>query len=136
MAHNINWSFITQIGGGPSLSLSEILTVGAYDVINVEIDAATAATPTVEKAVEVQPSASGKVQLLVITANVYHADLSCRGGGLPAPPTPPPSFKLKAPLVLVGAEVLDALKLSQQNLTFSHKLTQKVTLTIIVGRDV
>lgn len=138
MPQNISITLNVQVGGGPGFTVDRLLTVEAYDVINVTIPAGTAASPgppavaatSGTATVLVQPSASNKMQLLLITSNVYDARVTYSQSVAGAT-----EVKLDAAQVLMGASLINLLGAAQQNLVLKNPLLQPITVTILVGRN-
>lgn len=130
MSENIIWTLDVQVAGGPKQSLAQAITVDAYDVININIPAADGGTPTQTKVAAVQPSASGKVQFLLITSTAYDAT-----GKLVYYVDAAKKIDLGAPQVLIGAKVTDLLGAPLQNITVENQLLQPVSVSLLVGRN-
>lgn len=130
MPESIIWTLNVQIAGGPTQSVARLLTVDAYDVINVNIDAAPAPGQTTDQAIVVQPAAQGEVEFLMITSSAYDADLTYTQGG-----ANDPEVALEGPHVLPAASLVALLGPTPQSLTFSNPLMQRITISILVGRQ-
>lgn len=131
MPETIVWSLDVQVTGGPNQSLAQALTVDAYDVLNVSVPAQTGTTPgTVD--VDVQPSPTGKVQFLLITSTAYDS-----GGNLEYQVKVASAQKLNldGPQLMVNAGLVKLLGSQQKTFTFTNKLTEPVSISILVGRN-
>ncbi len=130
MSENIIWTLDVQVAGGPKQSLAQAITVDTYDVINIDIPAASGGTPTQTKVAAVQPSAQGKVQFLLITSTAYDATskLVYYADGAK-------KIDLNAPQVLIGAKVIDLLGAPLQTITVENQLLQPVSVSLLVGRN-
>ena len=72
MAEKISWTLNVAIAGGPKISDSNAIEVGAYDKVGLVVKAKS------KEKVEVQPGAAGQVQLLLISADPYGTALTYR----------------------------------------------------------
>jgi len=113
------------VQGGPVVDGSGPVTVEAYSKINVTIAAAAA-----DVEVEVQPTAADRVNLLVITAGAYSADLTYKVGANTGTPV-----ALDAPQFFNGAGMMSMLEADPNSLFFSNAGAEDVPVTILVGRD-
>jgi hypothetical protein len=126
MPATIKWSLSVQVVGGPAISLSDVLTVEAYDKVNVTVGAGT------QKKVEVQPGAAGQVQFLLISSDRYNDldpahDLTYK--------VDTTSVTLDAPQLLVGSGLVELLPAAPGELEFTNGLDEDAAIEILVGRD-
>src|SRR3982751_1138878 len=99
MAETIKWSVTFDAVLGPRVAASGTQSLSAYDKISFEL--AGAAT---DVDVDVQPSATaGDVQLLVITASSYQAEVTFSADAGTT------EFTLGGPLVLIGSGAVGLL---------------------------
>lgn len=124
MPENISWTLTVLVGSGLKTSVSQTITVGAYDVIDVSVVDGAA-----DKVVEVQPGGAGQVQLLLITADEYGDNLSYK---VNAPAGT--SIRLDAPQVFAGDGAVGLLGAAPKTLLFSNTLGKAVSVSILVGR--
>jgi len=74
MAGKITWTLNVQVAQGPNVSATDQLDVEAYDKIDVVVKGTdNGGVETVPIEVEIQPSATGQVQFLLIKSSQYHA---------------------------------------------------------------
>jgi len=130
MPQNISSSISVQVSGGPDRSVAQVIKVDAYDVINVDVPAASGAGPTPGTiTVPVQPSsAAGKVRFLWLSSSVYNRGLTCAVGG-------GSTLRLDSPQMFVGESIDVLMGAVPQSLTFTNPLTSPASITIIVGRN-
>lgn len=114
------------MAGGPSMTISQTLSVEAYDLIDV-----TVADTSVDTEVEVQPgSAAGQVQFLVVSASQFNPPLTYK---VNAPGNP--SHDLDRTLLLTGPGAVGLLGFAPESLLFTNATGSDVTVQILVGRD-
>lgn len=121
MSESINWTLNVQVVGGPKVSASDVVKVGAYDKIEAVIKANEA-----NKTVEVQPSDT--VEFLLITASNYEK-LSYKVDAAAK------DIQLNAPQLLVGSGAVKLLGDTQKQFTIKNDNDKDVTVYILVGRD-
>ncbi|MGY1829086.1 hypothetical protein ACI8AA_01510 [Geodermatophilus sp. SYSU D01180] len=125
MSETINWSVNFAVVLGPKAAASGSQTTDAYDKMSIQL--AAAAT---DVDVDVQPSAAaGDVQLLIIMASSYKADVSFSADAGTT------SFVLDGPLVLIGAGPVSLLADPPQTLRFANPSADPVDVNILVGRQ-
>lgn len=128
MPEKIVWTLNVQVVGGPKVSESQTIEVEAYDIIKVLVPGGDNATPGTAT-VEVQPGGSGQVKFLMITSNVYDANLTYKvDGGT--------EIKLDALQLLVGNGAVGLLGSTQNQFAFSNKagVNKPASIEILVGR--
>ena len=129
MSIAINWQFQVAIQGGPVLATNQPpISVGAYDVIQVNIAAGAA-----NVAVPVQPAAgAGEVLFLVVTSSVYDKNLSYTADGIAT------TRALDGPHILLGTGAVGFLNsaAAPQKLTFTSAIAHPADVQILVGRQV
>jgi len=124
MPETIKWSVTLEAVLGPRLSESGISTVAAYDKISVQL-----AGNATDVDVEVQPSATGgDVELLVLTASSYEADVTFGAGATT-------EFTLNGPVILIGSGAVSLLAAAPQTLRFANPNADPVDIEILVGRQ-
>lgn len=129
MSEKINVTLNVQVIGGPRISASLNKEVEAYDKIEVTVGAGES-----EKVVDVQPSAAGQVEFLMISltdSKQYGTDVTYKvndtGGA---------AVELDAPQVLIGKGAVGLLDLAAPTkLFFSNSLGEDISVQILVGRD-
>lgn len=118
MAERINWNYVTQALGGPSLSGQGELEFDAYDKIEVTINDGDTQ--------QINLSPSGEISLLVINPVVPDMDLSYEIGGN--------AVVLDGPHVLIGTGAVSLLG-GATDLTFTNSTGADATIQILLGRD-
>jgi hypothetical protein len=130
MSVKIDVSTNVSIARGPTANISRSFEVDAYDSIDAKVAAGT------DQAVDVQPAAADRVQLLVITSDRYDAALTYTATAPPAPPAPPvPGTPLDAPVSLVGKGAVGLLGNDLKKLWIHNGTANDVTIKILVGRS-
>ena len=125
MAESINWSVTFDAVLGPRIAASGTQTLGAYDKLSIQL--AAAAT---DVDVDVQPSATaGDVQLLVITASSYEAQVTFSADAGTTEVT------LVGPVVLIGTGAVGLLANPPQTLRFANPDADTVDIDILFGRE-
>lgn len=127
MAEKINWTLSAQVVGGPSISVSDALTVDAYDKIGVTVAGAESET------VEIQPGDEGRVQFLLINlaaTEQFGDDLTFKVNDTAT------EVKMDGPQMLIGDGAVGLLQEPPNTLTFTNRLTppRDVDVQILVGR--
>lgn len=98
--------------------------MAAYDKISVQL-----AGNATDVDVEVQPSTTGgDVELLVLTASSYEADVTYGAAG-------PTEFTLNGPVTLIGSGAVSLLAAAPQTLRFTNPNADPVDIEILVGRQ-
>ncbi len=123
MSETIKWSFKAQVSSGPSLLLSDEITVDAYDKIDVSIPAST----TTPLTIEVQPGEG--TAFLLITADSY------KGLTYGVGETSTPSIELDGPHLLIGSGAVGLLVNTPDALRFTNTEATDAKISILVGRD-
>jgi hypothetical protein len=123
MPETIVLTISADVALGPKLKESRKLAVDAYDKISVDV----ADQANVE--IEIQPGGAGSIQLLVITSNVYGADLKYT---VNADTT---DRVLDQPHVLVGTGSVGFFGEEPEKLVFDNTTGQDARIQILVGRD-
>lgn len=124
MSENINWTLNIQVTGGPKVSVSETITVDAYDKIQVIVEDGAS-----DKEVQIQPGDLGQVQFLLISSDQYSADLSYKVNEDTAD-----AIKLDALQLLIGDGAVGLLGAAPEKLLFSNNLGSDASIQILVGR--
>ena len=121
MPEKLNWSYATQVVGGPTLAGSGELDVEAYLKLTVTVPAGE----TVD--VEVLPGDGGAVQLLIINPTVPSEELTYKVGA--------DDVALDGPHILIGAGAVSLLAAAIGTLQFSNGGDQDAEISILAGRD-
>jgi|SRR3954447_15462212 hypothetical protein len=121
MPEKLNWSYATQVVGGPTLAASGSLDVEAYLKLTVTVPAGGSLD------VEVLPGGGGSVQLLVINPAVPSADLTYTVGA--------DEVALDGPHVLIGVGAVGLLAATVGTLTFDNAGAEDAEISILAGRD-
>jgi hypothetical protein len=121
MTERLNWSYATEIEGGPAIAGSGVLEFDAYVKLSVTI----AAGDTQD--VEVLPGAGGPVQALVIAPATPSEDLSYELDGNPVP--------LDGPHVLIGAGAVALFADAVGTLSFTNGTAEDARIDILAVRD-
>ncbi|NTU41458.1 MAG: hypothetical protein HGA78_00080 [Nitrospirales bacterium] len=125
MSSTINLALQVSVVAGPSVSVSKKLDVEAYDKINVTIPAAAA-----DKEVQIQPGLSSQVQLILLKASKYGADLKYK-----VHVNTNPDIVLDQDQLFSGAGQVGLLGANLDKLFFTNGFSEDVTLEILIGRD-
>lgn len=125
MSSTVNLSLRVSVASGPSISISKALTVEAYDKIDVTVAAGDS-----DKVVEIQPGASSQVQILLIKASEYGADLKYKVHDAAAT-----AIVLDQDHLYLGQGQVGLLGTQIDKLLFTNNLAKDVTIEILVGRD-
>jgi len=130
MAVKVNWTLNVEVSEGPKVFQAETIEAEAYGKVAVEVVAGGNAD------VEVQPSAGGQVEMLLICASAYGDGLTYQlyqtdGSTLAVAGT----RVLNAPHLLVGTGAVDLLTEDPKKLKVTNDLTEDVTVEILVARD-
>jgi len=118
MAENINWNFVIQALGGPSVSGAGTIEADAYDKLTITV-------PDGESQV-VNLAPNGDISLLVVNPAVPNADLSYEVDGDAVP--------LDGPHILIGAGAVGLLG-DITSLEFTNNTGADAVIGILIGRD-
>jgi hypothetical protein len=121
MPETLNWSYATQVVGGPTIAASGALEVEAYLKITVTVPAGGSLD------VEVLPGGGGAVQLLVINPAAPSEDLTYTVGA--------EEVVLDGPHVLIGAGAVGLLAATVGTLAFANAGAEDAQIAILAGRD-
>jgi hypothetical protein len=131
MSTSISWKLVLDVQGGPKVLITNAVQVDAFDRIEVTVpDTTGSATATT---VDVQPSAVGKVKVLLIRSNRYGDDLKFR-----IHDNTTDERALNDAIFLAGAGSLDLLEdpsAPLDKLLITNTTGQDVFVEIIVGRS-
>lgn len=130
MATNVSWKLNLEIQSGPKVLITNSVQVDAFDRIEVTVPDTTA-SPTATT-VDVQPSAAGKVKLLLIRSNRYGDDLTYR-----VHDNTTDERALNDAIFLAGTGSLNLLEdpsAPLDKLLITNTTGQDVVIEIIVGR--
>lgn len=130
MATNVSWKLNLAIQSGPSVTISNAVQVDAFDRIEVIVPDTTS-SPTATT-VDVQPSAVGKIKVLLIRSNKYGDQLKYR-----IHDNTTDERVLNDAIFLTGAGSLDLLEdpsAPLDKLLITNTTGQDVIVEIIVGR--
>jgi hypothetical protein len=129
MSEKINVTLNVQVVGGPRISAFLTREVEAYDKVDV-----TVAAGDTDKEVDVQPSAVGQVEFLMISladATQYGTDITYKINTASAD-----AINLDAPQVFIGTGAVGLLNLTAPTkLFFSNGLSTDASVQVLVGRD-
>ena len=124
---NISWKLEASVAGGPSRTLSQSISVEAYDMVDVEL-ADSSATPA---EIEVEIGAgTGDLLFLMVTASQYGSGLTYKVND-----TSDQASTLDGPLLLAGQGAIDLLGGAPISLLFTNTLGSNTNVEILVGRD-
>ena len=126
-ALKVNWSFTSQIDGGPQLSASQpSIDVSAYDYLKQVLPAPAPGGSTVTD-VHLQPNTVAK--MVAILADKYSTKVTYQVDGAA------PDRVLDGPHVFLGAGAVGFMSAGNpQKLTFTNSSTDAVTVQVFVGR--
>ena len=119
----VAWNMGVEIKGGPRNSLSDDITVDAYDMIEVEID-----KDAVDQEVQIHPAGAEQVLLLMISSDRYGELLKYKVAGTST------EFELDAPHLLIGKGAVAMLGAAPETLVFKNGLDAPAEIQILVGR--
>lgn len=132
MPTKIDWKADVTVTGGPKSSVSRSIMVDAYDKLDATIPKKNGEKPGAAK-LNVQPGASEKVKLLLITASVYgdgkkpSVSYTVEGGS-------EDEITLDQPQLLSGG-LTTLLGKNPEIFNFKNPTDADVTVQILVGRD-
>jgi hypothetical protein len=130
MSKSISWDLKVQVSDGPVISDTRMLSVDAFDMIEVVIPGGDSTTPG-EATVEVQPGDSGQVKFLLVRSEKYGAELtySVMGGAS--------NVALDKPQLFAGEGALGLLGAAPKTLEFRNELgsSEDASISILVGRE-
>jgi len=130
MATNVSWKLNLAIQSGPSVTITNAVQVDAFDRIEVTVPDTTS-SPTATT-VDVQPSAVGKIKVLLIRSTKYGDQLKYR-----IHDNTTDERVLNDAIFLTGAGSLDLLEdpsAPLDKLLITNTTGQDVIVEIIVGR--
>ena len=130
MATNVSWKLNLDVQSGPKVLITNSVQVDAFDRIEVTVPDTTASPGATT--VDVQPSAAGKVKLLLIRSNRYGDDLTYR-----VHDNSTDERALNDAIFLTGAGSLNLLEdptAPLDKLLITNTTGQDVVIEIIVGR--
>lgn len=122
MPEKINWTLNVQIGSALKTSLSQTVSVDAYDVIRVTIHQ--------KERVLVQVQPGEQVQFLLISSSAYEG-LSYYLDPNDDSAVP---IRLDGPQLFVGGAVQLLGKWSAQELSFESSAEKPASISVLVGR--
>jgi len=125
MSETITWTQDVRLGSGLRLASSRVVTVDAYDVIEVNIGASAT-----DIEVEVQPSAATQIQFLMITPGRTLDRLRYKVNSAASTT----EINLDAPQTFVSTEAIELLGADPISLFFSSDAGNDATVQILVGR--
>ena len=125
MPETIVLTISADVALGPKLKESRTLAVDAYDKISIDVPDQT----TTGLEVEIQPGATGSIQLLVVKSSVYGPDLKYTvNAGTD-------DRVLDEPHVLVGTGSVGLFGEEPEKLVFTNTTGEDAQIQILVGRD-
>ena len=119
----VAWNMGVEIKGGPRNSLSDDITVDAYDMIDVTITKGA-----IDKEVQIHPAGAEQVLLLMISSDRYGELLKYKVAGTNT------DFELDAPHLLIGKGAVAMLGAVPETLLFTNGLSDPAEVQILVGR--
>jgi hypothetical protein len=125
MTEKINYSLSFQVVGGTTVPVAGTIESEAYEKIQVNIPAGST-----NLNVNLQPTGTKLAQFLLIKASKYSTDLSYKVNADTGT-----AIVLDGPHVFVGNGAVAILDTAPAKLLFSNKLTEDVTVDILLGRD-
>jgi hypothetical protein len=136
----VNCALNIEVVTGPKIAVSKTVTVEAYDKIEVVINAGGAAAP--EISVDIQPSSTGKVNLVFIKSSLYSDNITYKvsDGTTDSDPIILDQYQIysgKGALSLLAASPITApkiLKFKNVN-AVTNPATNDATIEILVGRN-
>jgi len=125
----INFSVTIQVAGGPSIPISGVLEVDAYEKIAVVVPAKKQANDG-KAEVSVSPGDLIHTRLILITASSDDGSLKFKTSAAGAADVP-----IKGPVTLIGATACSLLGATPDKLTFTNSAAAAANVTILVGRN-
>ena len=126
MTETVSCSQVVQLSSGLQLTTSTLISVEAYDVVEVPIPDAA-----VDKELQVQPGGTGEVKFMIITSNPYSDQLTYKVNSASATE----SFALDSPQVFLGSGAFAMLGgAPPTSLFFTSSVGKSATVTVLVGR--
>jgi hypothetical protein len=124
----ISYSVTVQVTGGPSIPISGVLELDAYEKIKVTVPAKNQGVDGVIE-VAVSPGDLAHTKLLLITVSSGDGSLLFKTSAAGAIDVP-----ITGPLTLIGETACGLLGAPPDKLTFTNKASTEGTVTILVGR--
>ena len=122
-----------MVDGVPILTLGRRLDISATDSVVLTVPARAGSTDGTVTA-DVQPTPTGQVKVLVITASAYHASqLSYEQAGSGSSTVQ--TMNLDGPQVLLGSQVVNLLGSRGSRYKFTNGTPEPVTVSMFVARD-
>jgi hypothetical protein len=125
MSEKINYSLSFQVVGGTTVPVAGNIESEAYEKIQVSIPAAATDVVT-----NIQPAGTKLAQFLLIKASKYGKDLTYKVNADTGT-----AITLDGPHVFIGNGAVAILDSAPTKLLFTNKLTEDVTVDILLGRD-
>jgi hypothetical protein len=125
----IAYSVTVQVASGPSIPISGVLNVDAYEKISVTVPAKQQGVDG-EIEVAVSPGDLAHTKLLLITASSDDGSLQFKSSAANAPDVP-----IRGPLTLIGETACSLLGTSPDKLTFTNSAPTEAKVNILVGRE-
>jgi len=126
MSETITWTQDVRLVSGLRLTSSRIVTVDAYDVIEVDIGASAT-----DLEVEVQPSAASQIQFLLITPSGTVDGLRYKVNSAASPT----EINVDSTQTFTSTEAVELLGADPTSLFFSSDAGNDATVQILVGRS-
>ncbi len=135
MAESITYSIEASVAGGPRISQSRTVELGAYDKVNLAIPAGTTGTGL---EVNIQPGGQGLAKLLIISASAYE------GMSYKVNDAGTQEIKLDGPQFFSGEggvgllyqpPLSDPSPAPPTKLFFLNTSSEDITVEVLVGRD-
>ncbi len=125
----INFALTLQVIGGPSLPISGVLEVDAYEKIDVTVPPKVGSTNgTVD--VVVSAGALADVKLLAVKASALDGSVFFKTSAAGAADIP-----ITGPVTLIGGTACGLLGTAPDQITFSNSAASEAGVTILVGRN-
>lgn len=124
----ITYSVTVQVAGGPSIPISGVMELDAYEKITVTAPAKNQGVDGVIE-VAVSPGDLADTKLFLITTSAGDGSLHFKTSAVGAPDVP-----ITGPLTLIGETACSLLGAPPDMLTFTNKAATDATVTILVGR--
>lgn len=129
MPETVRGQVTVRVAGGPSLDAAVSKSVAAYDKVSVTVPAVDPETSTAgEITVDLQPSDTEQVELLMITATRYHeSDIHYELGG--------ETINLDGPQLFSGSGMMSLFGSNPESMEITNELDTPVTVSVLVARN-
>jgi hypothetical protein len=130
----LQWNFLVKTNDGLKSEIAGNMQVDASGKIEKKLPAPTGGPTSTTTTVAVQPSATDKIEVLVIYASKYDDKVTFTvsdetGDGVT-------DVTLDGPQIFIGQGAVGLLQKAPKTIVFTNALSEDVTVTIFIGRMV